>query len=424
MKKAETNVQFFSHLNGLTLDNKWGEMIRLLDACLVYGLKLPDISTIEIQEEGKILIEFKSQHKCLLFQCVTLSDFTPSLFNDKYRIIGVPTQTQILISSDLEKQSIDKIGTASLSSLDYEIVFSANTKRVYRAKNPTPQHPFIRVDESTASEDDSGIYNENYAKYAMVGLHENMTHIDDYLDASKLQLPLNTSDLSANYKITGTGSGCVRGWSRWYWAKYSTIQSFSTDSTTPNNGLRAFSLFGNKDAFYFSCSIGSASENTEIYKKLNGCGLFNTNLSNESIERPWFLMTYLLKTDASAITSNVNEGFGSAPLFYSTDVAGFFTTQISTTTSNTINAKPIFPDHLSGSSGLYSGSSSAILEIPFSDSDKRLRGTLKHTYYIGSLATIESSITPVLSDTSMYAFDSLRSLSGAKCAIAIYLGEL
>jgi hypothetical protein len=33
-------------------------------------------------------------------------------------------------------------------------------------------------------------YNSAYAKSAMVGLIENMTHIDDYQDTSKLQLPL------------------------------------------------------------------------------------------------------------------------------------------------------------------------------------------------------------------------------------------
>jgi hypothetical protein len=49
-------------------------------------------------------------------------------------------------------------------------------------------------------------YNSAYAKSAMVGLIENMTHIDDYQDTSKLQLPLDTNDFKKNWKITGTGA--------------------------------------------------------------------------------------------------------------------------------------------------------------------------------------------------------------------------
>ena len=38
---TDVNVQFFSNLNGLTLSNIWGDMIRLLDTCLVNGKNLP-----------------------------------------------------------------------------------------------------------------------------------------------------------------------------------------------------------------------------------------------------------------------------------------------------------------------------------------------------------------------------------------------
>lgn len=416
MKKAETNVQFFSHLNGLTLDNKWGEMIRLLDACLVYGLKLPDISTIEIQEEGKILIEFKSQHKCLLFQCVTLSDFTPSLFNDKYRIIGVPTQTQILISSDIERQSIDKIGTASLSSLDYEIIFGSNTKRVYRAKNPTSQHPFIRVDESTASEDDSGIYNENYAKYAMVGLHENMTHIDDYLDASKLQLPLNTSDLSANYKITGTGSGCVRGWSKWYWARYSNAYSGSTDTSTPSNGIRQFSLIGDKNAFYLLRNM--TADTSDSKKILAGCGLYNSSLQSKA----WFLMSYA--NQQNVLTSiDMSRAKSGAPLFGSNYGTFLKNAEITFGISDSVDAIAITPDDKSGATNLFGATNISALEIPFYDSKRYLCGSLQHIYYAGNQPTQNTESTPLLSDSSMYLWDCAMA-DNHQGGFYFYLGEL
>lgn len=419
MKKAETEVQFFSHLNGLVLDNKWGDMLRLLDTCLVYGLKLPDITTIEIQDEGKILIEFKSQHKCLLFQCVTLSDFTPNVLNDKYRIVGVPTQTQILISSDLEKQSIDKIGTASLSSLDYEIVFSANTKRVYRAKNPTSQHPFIRVDESTASEDGSGIYNETYAKYAMVGLHENMTHIDDYLDASKLQLPLDSSDLSKNYKISGTGTSVLRGWSRWYYARASSLFNGNADTSAQTSGTRSFSIFGDKDAFYFMRCFVSNNQAIWQEKQISGCGLYGSSETH-----PWFLMSTLATTNASN-TLYLASNIGSVPLAYSQTASSFLcvhSNEFEKLKSHLV-ATPIIPDLDTGRSNIYGNSNVAPLQVPFYDSNKVLRGTLKHIFYSGKREGFIIT-TPILSETSMYIYDNTLASGSYIGGAYAYLGEI
>ncbi|MCK4088448.1 hypothetical protein HCY58_15565, partial [Acinetobacter radioresistens] len=68
--------------------------------------------------------------------------------------------------------------------------------------------------------DGTNSYPSNYAKYATVGLIENMTHIDDYEDPTKLQLPLDPEDLTKNWRISGTGSGVIRGWGRWYTSTY------------------------------------------------------------------------------------------------------------------------------------------------------------------------------------------------------------
>ena len=216
---TDVDVQYFSHLNGLTLGNNWGDLIRLLDACLVNGLPLSSITSASIDAQGDITLNLYAAHKAMLFQIVELTGFTPSNLNGKYRIKGVPSANQLILKAT-HTGSISAVGAAKLASLGYDIIFrdANDVKRVYRAKNPTSQHPFIRVDESLTSPDGaSGVYASTYAKSAMVGLFEHMDHIDDYQNANVLQLPLDTTDFAKNWKIAGTGTSVVRGRCKLYW---------------------------------------------------------------------------------------------------------------------------------------------------------------------------------------------------------------
>src|SRR5690606_31204743 len=217
---TDVDVQFFSHLNGLTLGNNWGDLIRLLDKALVTGIDFTQITAVSIDAQGDVHITLYAAHNAMLFQIVELTGFTPASLNQKYRIKGVPNTTQLILKpkTDIVERSITTTGAAKLSSLGYEIIFrdTGGVKRVYRAKNPTAKHPFIRVDETIS--DGTNSYTSTYAKSAMVGLLENMTHIDDFQNPDVLQLPFDPSDPAKNWKITGTGTSCVRGWSKWYWA--------------------------------------------------------------------------------------------------------------------------------------------------------------------------------------------------------------
>lgn len=187
---TDVQVQFFSHLNGLVLGNNWGDMVRLLDSCLVNGLPLSSVTSASVNNQGDITLNLYADHKSLLFQIVELSGFEPTEINGKYRIKGTPTTTQLILKADHAGKTVTKIGTTKLASLGYDIIFrdGADVKRVYRAKNHRTEHPFIRVDETIS--DGVNSYTSTYAKSAMVGLLENMTHIDDYQDTSKMQLPL------------------------------------------------------------------------------------------------------------------------------------------------------------------------------------------------------------------------------------------
>ena len=143
---TDVNVQFFSHLNGLALGNNWGDMIRLLDTCLVNGLALPNVTAASIDANGDINLTFFAAHNAVLFQIVELSSF-PSVsvdgvttsVNGKYRIKGAPTTTQLILKGNIVRNienpptvTFTSFGSAKLAPLGYDIIYrdAGDVKRV------------------------------------------------------------------------------------------------------------------------------------------------------------------------------------------------------------------------------------------------------------------------------------------------------
>lgn len=419
---TDVDVQYFSHLNGLTLGNNWGDLIRLLDTCLVNGLNLPSITSASVDAQGDITLNFYAAHKCMLFQIIELTGFTPSELNGKYRIKGIPSANQLILKATHAGKSVGVAGNVKLASLGYEIIYrdAGDVKRVYRAKNPTVQHPFIRVDESVASPDGtSGVYPASYAKSAMVGLIENMSHIDDFEDTSKLQLPLDTADLKKNWKITGTGSGVVRGWSKWYWASN---YNNAREDGVPTSGNRGFNLAGDKDAFYL---LNSQDVSYNNCKRLNACGLFNTALANDVVPN-WFLMSTMNPNGAnSSVVNYLATAY--SPLCYQASTAKFSIPQynVASRIINSTFANPILPNYQTGYSNPYGSSTIPALEVPFSDDNAFLRGSLKHVAFSGKNIRSYVLTTLLIGDVSMYVADSIMCNGNTDTgAIYFYLGEL
>ncbi len=419
---TDVGVQYFSHLNGLVLGNNWGDLIRLLDKTLVTGINFTEITQAMIDEQGEVHITLYSAHNAMLFQIVELSGFIPNSLNQKYRIKGTPSATELILkpSMNITDKSVTTRGVGKLTSLGYDIIFrdSGDVKRVYRAKNPRAEHPFIRVDETIS--DGVNTYNSSYIKSAMVGLLESMTHIDDYQNQNVLQLPFDQANLQRNWKITGTGSSVVRGWCKWQWAsQYDTTIGYG-ESQTPVAGNKSFTILGNSDAFYFLRS--TATNNSS--KLLAGCGLFN-NVHNNDIIPNWFLMSTTFNYAASA-SNYLYNCEACMPLAVNAYTSKFYVTNFNETTrlSSSIFALPIIPDYSSGSSNIYSANNVSALEIPFSDANKFLRGTLKYIFYNGkSLGTVTTT-TPSIYDNSMYVIENIANTVGAGGSMLLYLGEL
>ncbi|MFN4186761.1 MAG: hypothetical protein ACK4FN_01890 [Acinetobacter johnsonii] len=429
---TDVEVQYFSHLNGLTLGNNWGDLIRLLDKALVTGIDFTQITAASIDAQGDVHITLYAAHNAMLFQVVELTGFAPASLNQKYRIKGVPSATELILKpkTDIVERTIITVGAGKLASLGYEIVFrdANDVKRVYRAKNPTAQHPFIRVDETIS--DGSNIYSSTYAKSAMVGLLESMSHIDDYANPTVLQLPFDKNNVTKNWKITGTGSSVVRGWGKWYWATNTFNSNLLNESSPPVAASwgRTFTLTGDKDAFYILQNPAGTWE----YKILYGCGLFNSALPSDVIPN-WFLM---------AINNSNAASYGFYQVDGITPIVGYSDTQKTQflIPTDSINeriksheyAYHLAPSHQSGFSNLYTGSDVPALEIAFHDSGvmssgiKRLRGSLKHIYYAGKQTNVNQTAS-ILSERSMYVTDACYTTGSSQSnygCVYFYLGEL
>lgn len=414
---TDVDVQFFSHLNGLTLGNNWGDLIRLLDKALVTGLDFTQITAASIDAQGDVHITLYAAHNAMLFQVVELSGFTPSSLNQKYRIKGVPNTTQLILKPaiDIAERSITAIGRGKLASLGYDIIFrdTDDVKRVYRAKNPTAQHPYIRVDESIS--DGVNSYDSSYAKSAMVGLLEHMNHIDDYENLDVLQLPFNIDDPTKNWKITGIETNVVRGWSKWYWATGEDAAITPMRETSiPVAVNRSFTLVGDINAFY----LLNARNGAGFYKLLSGAGLFHG--STKTLQPNWFLMS-LLRAEAASTISNgpyaLTNSFADSK-FLITSSASFLVT-------NSTLCTPIQPSYASGRDTIFNGGNTGALEIPIYDDSAVLRGTLPTVAYSGKSYGAIAATTPLLSDNSMYVYDALTPAgNGSGGGIYFYLGEL
>lgn len=421
---TDVNIQFFSHLNGINLSNSWGDLIRMLDTCLVNGKSLPAITSATLNAQGDVLLSFAAPHESLMFQIVELSGFTPNILNQKYRIKGVTSASQLILKSSvpISESVVTSVGVAKLSPLGYEIIFRdvGDVKRVYRAKNPTAKHPFIRVDETIT--DGVNSYTSTFAKFAMVGLLEKMDHIDDY-DVANLQLPFDPSDPAKNWKISGSGDNSIRGWSRWYVSRQggSGLLQTSIDGYPPENGNRKFTLVGDKDAFYTLQAVLAVNNG----RMLQGCGLLNGALTDGNIPS-WFLISTLTQNKANAAIS-LSEMIGGTALAANSNIRS----QVHLCKYDQVNrlqptiaSNGILPDYTTGFSKLYPSNNVAALEIPLADSAGFLRGTLKHIYYAGGDLSATTQTTPILSDNSMYVVDKTIVTANLNGGFYFYLGEL
>ncbi|MFD1439040.1 hypothetical protein HLH14_09290 [Acinetobacter sp. ANC 4282] len=287
---ASTDIKFFVHTNNNApqLQNAYGSMINVLDACLVNGINIGAVSSLTAS--GTIVTAlFSSSHNLMQYQVIKITGANQSEFNGEHRILTVPNAQSVTFELAAAPSVSTATGTitASLPPLGWEKPFlSVNAggggKATYRSTNEfLPSRPYLRVVDEL-----DPLWNANYAKFAKVGIVESMMDIDTMLG---VQSPYDPTNPNKNWVGTGSGSGAINGWMKWYYAHGESSglhisEPNQSDASSPANGARKWIIIGTKDSFIIANSPGVNTANYLIngfgkYKPYFGGDIFNDYIS-------------------------------------------------------------------------------------------------------------------------------------------------
>lgn len=299
---ASTDIKFYVHTNNNMpqLQNTYGSMINVLDACLINGIQIGTVNSLTASGTTATAV-FSAAHKLMQYQVIKIAGASQTEFNGEHRILTVPNSTTITFELAAAPSVNLATGTisASLPPLGWERPFSSahasvGGKAAYRSKNLLlSSRPFLRVvDEPDAA------YSTTYAKFAKVGIVEDMTDIDVLLG---VQAPYDAANPNLNWVGSGSGSGAINGWARWYYASAteSTNASYNIDYQAPPNGNNTFILVGDGDYFYIIPEIRAGYSNGLIY----GFGSLDSLIPVDNANT--FLSSTLNPKNASENTYNI-----------------------------------------------------------------------------------------------------------------------
>ncbi len=292
---ASTDIKFYVHTNNNApqLQNAYGSMIGVLDACLVDGIFVGDVSSITSTEKT-VTVTFFAPHNLIQYQVLKIAGANQSEFNGEHRILTIPSAQSVTFELESTPSISSATGTitASLPPLGWEKSFASSNangggKAAYRSLNALlPSRPFLRVvDELDPA------YMATYAKYAKVGIVEDMTDINTMFG---VQAPFDLTMSDKNWVGAGSGASAVNGWARWYYARGAAPTSSGSDASPPLGGGRAWMLIGNEDYFYILPAVNPLTSNA--LKSLYGFGAFDKLIENDNSN------TFLI---SSYMTNNV-----------------------------------------------------------------------------------------------------------------------
>lgn len=378
---ASTDIKFYVHTNNNApqLQNAYGSMINVLDACLINGVNIGTVSSLTAVGTTVTAL-FSSAHKLMQYQVIKIVGANQAEYNVEARILTVPNATTITF----ELAAVPSVATAtgtincSLPSLGWEKPFSSNNpngggKAAYRSKNLIlSSRPFLRVvDELDPS------YTATYAKYAKVGIVEDMTDIDTMLG---VQAPYDTNKPNRNWVGTGIGPSGVNGWSKWYYALDGSFYSSTNESGPPAPGNRSWVVVGDSDYLYFFPTVTIGDSFAATY----GFGAFDSLLNIDTANS--FLSSTLLElglTTEDRQPKTRYTGLGSTSAQGATLLQRRYDNQPNYTVAKTLSLG-VSTDMESGRFN-YISNQSLTNVVPFAPvflMDEVLRGALKGFYWL------------------------------------------
>lgn len=276
---ASTDIKWFRFTNtgAPQLSNDWGVMIPLLDACLVTGFSDQLVVGVAINQKV-VTLTFETQHKYLQYQVIRVSGAEVEEVNGLFRILTISADG-LSLTYELEQPSVFTTTGgyifAKLESLGWEKAFEGVEKAAYRSTNASLNtRPYLRVIDGLPS--NYGSLTNNYAKYARVGIVEEMTSIDNM---EGVQAPYDSTLPDKNWDTVMSGTTAYAGWCKWFWSYHeSGLSSNYAQTHAPTNGNRDWILVGDSDRFYI---FMTPFVNSPTARSSYGFGGYDTFIKND-----------------------------------------------------------------------------------------------------------------------------------------------
>ena len=245
-------------------------MLALLDACLVSGIQVGTVGSLTASGTTATAT-FGMTHNLMKHQVIRISGANQAEFNGDFKIKQIVDTNTITFELNTTATATSATGTIScmLAPLGFEKPFSSTTalgggRAAFRSKDESlPNRPFLRVvDERISS------YSNNYAKYAKVGIVENMTNINTM---TGVQAPYIAAAPTRNWNPTGSGSSIKNGWAKWY---YCSVGEYYVDSTSlADYSIAAgnWLVVGTDTGFYIMNSVNNDMNIPEDERNLAYC---------------------------------------------------------------------------------------------------------------------------------------------------------
>lgn len=259
----DTSVKYFDSFqnNFEELKVEWGETVKMLDATLCNGTTPINVLSITTKEdedtkyEGKywissITLEGNSLGLYNELSVIEIQSCPIETYNREFRVQKAEGNT-IKVAFDKEtfpdkpKDVISIEGTTLRQPpLGYEIVDQVEHKRLYTSKDEDFNFR-LRVDNSCPKG-----YDPSWSKFSRVSIYNETDRIDDYeVTMARCKAPYSITDPNRAEESSGSGSGGVFGYTKWYQNlgnnSHISYETYSTASTS------YWRVIGDSKTFYF-----------------------------------------------------------------------------------------------------------------------------------------------------------------------------
>ena len=244
---TDFTVKYFN--SGMTgapqIANNWGDLVTMLDACLVNGFALKAIDTLTCVD-GVATASISAGHAYQQEQVVEIAGADQPEYNGQFRVIvtTATTFTYAVSGSPASPATSATSLSAKVAPLGWEKAFAGTNKAAYRSQNPASPQNLLLIDDSLKTPG----YTTTWAKWANVGIVEGLSDIDTIVGA---QAPFDPNNPTQNWKQVQANHW---GWYKWYHARTSGYDN-SGDS---GGGNRNWVLIGDDRLFFLFVTNAAA----------------------------------------------------------------------------------------------------------------------------------------------------------------------